>query len=240
MNPLWSIPYTLLPMAGALLGGLFSSFSRPKKSVQSFIEHFVAGIVIGAVAIELLPRILGRGKWGVALGFALGAALMILLHEWAHHLKEEKGKKTLPLGLIVASGIDLWIDGLLIGLSFLVGRGSGLFIAFSLTFCAFFLNLAVAAALKKREFEKKAVMGVSALLALTLPLGALVGALLMSHFYDNFGPGILAFGVAALLFLGVEELLGESHVEEETPWITAAFFVGFLFILVVESFFGGR
>ena len=32
------------------------------------------------------------------------------------------------------------------------------------------------------------------------------------------------FGVAALLYLGVEELLGEAHKKEDNVWISATFF----------------
>ena len=46
--------------------------------------------------------------------------------------------------------------------------------------------------------------------------------------------GVLAFGVAALLFLVTEELLREAHEVPETPWLTSAFFAGFLLLMLLE------
>ena len=44
---------------------------------------------------------------------------------------------------------------------------------------------------------------------------------------------MLSFGAAALLFLVTEELLIEAHEVEQTPFITAAFFAGFLALYVI-------
>jgi zinc transporter, ZIP family len=44
---------------------------------------------------------------------------------------------------------------------------------------------------------------------------------------------ILGFGVAALLYLVTEELLVEAHDTEDTPLVTATFFLGFLIPLVL-------
>ena len=45
---------------------------------------------------------------------------------------------------------------------------------------------------------------------------------------------MLAFGVAALLYLVTEELLVEAHETEDTPLATATFFAGFLALLLLE------
>ncbi len=49
---------------------------------------------------------------------------------------------------------------------------------------------------------------------------------------------VIAFATAALLFLVTEELLTEAHEVPETPWLTAAFFVGFLVYLLLEMLRG--
>ena len=48
--------------------------------------------------------------------------------------------------------------------------------------------------------------------------------------------GFLAFGVAALLYLVVEELLLEAHhIRHRTSLVAATFFLGFLIILLAEG-----
>ncbi|MEI2715006.1 MAG: hypothetical protein V9G04_17370 [Nocardioides sp.] len=48
----------------------------------------------------------------------------------------------------------------------------------------------------------------------------------------------MAFGAAALLYLVVEELLVEAHEEQETVWLGASFFAGFLVIYVLAAMGG--
>jgi len=67
-------------------------------------------------------------------------------------------------------------------------------------------------------------------LNLTVPAGALLfGGLAGAPF-----EAVLAFGVAALLYLVTEELLVKAHEIPETTPITAAFFVGFVLLLVID------
>ena len=47
--------------------------------------------------------------------------------------------------------------------------------------------------------------------------------------------GILRFGVAALLYLVTEGLLTEAHKVEDTPLVTAMFFLGFLLPLLLGT-----
>ena len=45
---------------------------------------------------------------------------------------------------------------------------------------------------------------------------------------------VLAFGIAALLYLVIEELLVEAHETPETNVVTSIFFVGFLAVLLLD------
>ena len=67
-----------------------------------------------------------------------------------------------------------------------------------------------------------------------MPVGGFLGGLagtLPCPYLDAF----FAFSLVALLYLVTEELLVEAHEQPETPLITAAFFVGFLALLVLEE-----
>ena len=44
---------------------------------------------------------------------------------------------------------------------------------------------------------------------------------------------MLAFALAALLYLVTEELLAEAHETPDVPLVTALFFVGFLLFLML-------
>lgn len=233
----WIVLYSLIPAVLALLGGFVASFYIPKPKIVSGLQHFVAGVVIAAVSIELLPEIIKTGSgWTIGLGFAIGVVLMIGLHELSHAIAGKEGKGGIPIGLIAGGGIDLLIDGILIGVSFLAGLGSGILIAVSLSLCAFFLNLTVSSTMTGKNVGKGYQFFYIFLIAAMLPVGAFIGASILSHFPQAILVETLAFGVAALLYLGVEELLSEAHEVHDTVWIQAAFFLGFLAILLFKMF----
>ena len=95
------------------------------------------------------------------------------------------------------------------------------------------LGLATAVELRQEGFGKVRAVGIVAGLALALLLGAGVGTTVLSGATGNLLEIVLSFGLAALLFLVTEELLTEAHEEEESPWLTSAFFVGFLLFLIL-------
>ena len=227
--------YALIPMAIALIGGYFATKTTFSKKAMSFVQHLLAGIVVAAVATELLPKIMGKGSpWTVGIGFALGATVMIGVHALAHLLGDKGKKEKIPLGLILGCALDLLIDGILIGVSFLAGTSGGILIAISLSFCAFFITLTLSSTLAKKEVDRFQQYLVLILTTVMLPIGALIGGTVVSHLPYQFLTETLAFGVAALLFLGVEELLGEAHATHDTAPITGAFFLGFLVILLLK------
>jgi ZIP family zinc transporter len=81
------------------------------------------------------------------------------------------------------------------------------------------------------------VAGIVSLLAGALVVGAALGLTLLSHATGGLLVFVLASGLAALaalLFLVTEELLAEAPSEDEFPWLTAAFFVGFLLFLLLS------
>jgi ZIP family zinc transporter len=74
------------------------------------------------------------------------------------------------------------------------------------------------------------VLGVGLLLV----IGAGLAATVLQSLTGAVLGGVLAFGLAALLFLVTEELLVEAHEVRENTVTTAMFFVGFLVLLMVD------
>jgi ZIP family zinc transporter len=150
-------------------------------------------------------------------------------------LKDLEQKASGPAGLLATVGIDLLIDGLVLGLGFAAGAKQGLLLAVALTIEVLFLGLTVAVALKEREWWRPVVW--TAGLVLLLPVGALASTPI--HLMP---PAVLtaalAFGLIALLYLVTEELLVEAHEVQDRPWITAMFFAGFLLMLLLAQLMG--
>jgi ZIP family zinc transporter len=134
--------------------------------------------------------------------------------------------------MLVIVGVDIFIDGLVLGLSFLAGQTQGVLLTIALTVEILFLGLTIAVGLKTGSWLRS--VGVTALVVLLLPMGALLStpiSLLPPYVIT----GCLAFGLVALLYLVTEELLVEAHEVPDKPWITAMFFVGFLLLLLLAD-----
>ena len=144
----------------------------------------------------------------------------------------------LPLGLLVAVGIDLLIDGLLVGLGATLGTAQGLILTIALTLEILFLSLSLAAELVDSGITRLAAASICAGLGLVTAVGAIGGAALLGDASKPVLAAVLAFGAAALLYLVVEELLVEAHEQAETTGLAAMFFLGFITIYVLGELGG--
>lgn len=72
-----------LPACMMLIGSFLVYIWQPKKLYVSAMQHLAAGIVLAAIAVELIPPITKRKNAasvaGVIIGFVIGVALMILM-----------------------------------------------------------------------------------------------------------------------------------------------------------------
>ena len=66
-----------------------------------------------------------------------------------------------------------------------------------------------------------------------LAVFALVGASIFATLHGALHQAVLAFGIAALLYLVTEELLVEAHDTPDEPIEAVGFFAGFLLVLVL-------
>lgn len=228
----------LFPVCAAIIGATIAAFRPPGPTLRSYIQHLAGGVVFSLVAVELLPDIIHQhAMLEVAIGFTLGVVVMLGLKEFSHKMEskaESEGEGAgLPMGLLAGVGVDILLDGFLIGVSFSAGAKQGQLLTLALTLELLSLGLAVATALGKTEKRKGRIILTSALLFLTLMVGAGLGITLIQYMPFALLEVVLSFGLAALLYLVTEELLVEAHKEPETPLATGMFFAGFLVFLML-------
>jgi ZIP family zinc transporter len=232
----------LVPAAATILGGVLAALRSPGERWRSAFQHFAAGAVFAAVASELLPEIKQEHQpLGVLLGFALGVLLMVGLERLFRDKPADEARPTTSesgpgsaTGLAFITGIDILIDGLLIGVSAGTNPQAAFLITLALTLELLFLSLSTVAALGRAGMSRGRVIGVVLLFALALTVGVLLGALLLGGLTGFALEVVLSFAAAALLYLVTEELLTEAHQVTETPLLTATFFAGFLAIFLIE------
>lgn len=229
------------PVGAAVVGSLVALVRPPGPRLVSGVQHFAAGVVMAAVVGEVLPDLRDQGHlpWAVT-GFSLGVALMLALGAWGRRLESREAKPVrgragyvLPVGLLMTVGIDLVIDGELVGLGVTLGATQGLILTIAMTTEILFLSLSVIGELVDSGVPRARSALITIGLGLCTAVGAIGGAALLAGASATVLAAGLAFGAAALLYLAVEELLVEAHEEKETTLLGAMFFVGFLVIYIL-------
>ncbi|MCZ4341427.1 transporter [Sphingomonadaceae bacterium G21617-S1] len=223
-----AILFTLIPVLAVLAGAVVALIRRPGAAFVSAMQHLAAGVVFAAAATEILPQIKhDASPVATLIGGIAGVAAMLLL-------KELEGRARGPVAMLGAVGIDILVDGLVLGLAFVAGAKAGILLTVALTLEVLFLGLTVTAELSNSAMSRLRVLMIVLALSLLLPAGAAV-AIPVATLPPTAIVGFLSFGLMALLYLVTEELLAEAHERPDSPLISAMFFIGFLGLLVIEE-----
>jgi zinc transporter, ZIP family len=221
-----------IPASIALFGGVLASVWKPSHSTRSLIQHFAAGVVLAALAVELLPEIEREHApgWVLIGSFAFGSLFMYAVKLWTlkleHQASLEEISTGLNIGLMLATFLDVAMDGFIIGAGFAAGGSTGMVLALGLSVELLFLGLA----LTSDTIKGWRVIGISGALGATVFLFACLGNFLLADSSPAIIGAVLAFSAAALLYLVTEELLIEAHEHgmEEQSISTLVLFGGFL------------
>lgn len=224
------------PVLAAVVGGAVAVLRAPSPAVVAGVQHLAAGVVVAAVAGEVLPDLRERGSLGlVVLGFAAGLVLLVLLQRVQGGEPAEAEAVRLPWGFLAVIGVDLFIDGLLVGVGAAVSTDAAVVLTIALTVEVLFLGLAIALQLRSGGLSAVRSASITAALSLLVALGAVLGAVLLAGAGNAALVFVLAFAAAALLWLVVEELLVEAHETPQRPSMAVMFFVGFLALYALEG-----
>lgn len=224
-----------IPVGAAFLGALAAALRPPGAMVRSGIQHFAAGVIFSVVAVELLPEVRRvHDPFEVGWTFAAGVAFMLGVEELVRRFGPAAGdgaaRGPAP-GQLVPIGVDLLLDGLLIGIAMTAGMKQGLLLTVALALELFSLGLAMALSFGTAKLPVR-ILAPTAIASLMI-VGALLGRVFLADASIHILAGLLSFGCAALLFLVTEELLIEAHESADNALTTAMFFVGFLIFLLL-------
>lgn len=250
-NLLQVLGLIIVPVVVAVIAAAASVRANPGPRLMSGVQHFAAGVVLAAVAGEVLPALREEGHvWWAAGGFLLGTVLVIVLElvgeretkaEAAEAVKASGpdvatvAAAALPIGMLVPVAVDLLMDGMLIGLGAKLGFTQALILTIALTIEVLFLGISLSASLRQAGQSVGRSVAWTAGVSMMMLVGAVGGAILLGGASPQVLAAVLAFGAAALLYLAVEELMVEAHENAETPWLTSLFFVGFTIIYVLGA-----
>lgn len=227
----------MIPVIMWYAGGMLAYLRPPGLALKSIILHFAAGVVFSVVAVELLPDMIKiHDAKSIMIGFSGGVTAMLAIKYFTSKISPQTASgtgKELPWGILIAMGIDLFIDGMLLGIGFAAGEKEGMLLALALALECFSLGIATITSILETRPLSRVIHLTLVGMALVFVVGAALGLLMLHNTSERVLELILSFGSAALLFLVTEELLVEAHQEKETAFYTASFFVGFLIFMIL-------
>lgn len=244
------VGFLAIPAAVLILSAVVGTLAKIPTQVEKALQHFAGGVVISAVASELVPELKSEMApiWAIVIGFSLGVAMLLLIRKLFPEAEDDDtegsfnnmsgGGGEIPWGTIIPILIDLSCDGMLVGLSFAAGSGAGFILAISIALEMASLGAATLVAMKKKGVDTAVSMVVVTFLAGAIVLSGALAFLGASSIAGTAGYyALLAFGVAACLWLATEDLLLEAHegADGEKWWITSMFFAGFLVPILLDK-----
>ncbi len=244
--------------AATALGTLPIIFSRQiSERVMDAMLGFGAGVMLAASAFSLvIPGLAaaqenGYGTWGSSLivsgGLLLGALLLLLMDRFLPHEHFVKGveggsakakmlKRTWMF--VFAIALHNLPEGLAIGVAF----GAGNVVEASTLAAGIAIQdipegLVVALALLAAGYRRSTCMLIGMASGLIEPLGAVLGAIVVT-FSAQILPWGLGFAAGAMLFVISHEIIPESHRKGHESYATIGLMLGFALMMTLDTALG--
>lgn len=230
----------LLPAGGTLAGAMIAEWRQPPPWLTGAALHAAAGIAAAVVAVELMPRAVGRGEqWLLAIGFMGGAVASILLMRATSWIQERfgGGGETGLWAVYAAVATDLLIDGLTTGAGSAVSGSLGLLLALSQVAANLPGGFAVTANFRRSGVPRAKRLAAAAAYPLTPVAGAAAGFLLLRGAGDVTMALALSFFAGLLLLATIEEIVPEADKPGAPLRISSpAFAAGFILLMLMSAY----
>jgi len=230
-----------LPAIGNFAGALLAEVFDVSERALSLALHLAAGIVLGVIGIELMPRALQTSlPWVPLVAFVVGGALFLGLERLIGYAKGRLGGdgRTGPLAIFTGVSIDLFSDGVLIGTGSVISPGLGLLLALGQVPADGPEGFAAAATLRRNGVPRRTRLLLAAAFAVPVLAGATLGWFALRSASELVTLSVLALTGGALLTVVIEEMVPEAHGGQTSRWGAIFLTAGFAIFGAVSVYVG--
>ncbi|MFB6181872.1 MAG: ZIP family metal transporter [Candidatus Magasanikbacteria bacterium] len=208
----------------SFIGILTLSIATEKlKKGLIYLVSFAAGGLFGGAFIHLLPKIVKREGFTleVSLYLLAGIVIMFLVEKvvrWRHcHHPITEGEECKPQPVAIMNlfgdGVHNFIDGLIIGASFLVSVELGITTTIAVIIHEVPQEIGDYGVLVHGGFSRVKALFVNFLIALTSVAGTVL-ALFLSNYVQNISSILIPFAVGNFVYIAGADLIPELHHED--------------------------
>jgi ZIP family zinc transporter len=208
----------LATASSLMIGGLIALLHEPRERTLGLIMGFGAGVLLSAVAYDLVLEALDiSGGWGIPLGIAAGALTFFLgdraIDKAGGGKRKAVGKSEdvgSPKAIVLGSVLDGVPESIVVGLSLLAGEGVS-----AALFAAVFLSnvpeaMAGTSGLAASGMRSGRIMAMWALITVVSGVAASAGYGLLGDAPPAAEAFVLAFAAGAVLTMLADTMMPEA------------------------------
>lgn len=234
----WAVCASLIVSLISLVG-IFTLLLKDKllNRILILLIGFSAGALIGGAFLHLLPEALEQADSHIVfLYLIVGFVFFFILEKYLHWRHCHKGVCTVHTFTylnLIGDSIHNFIDGLVIGASFLVSIKFGIITTLALILHEIPQEIGDFGVLVYGGFSRAKALYYNFITALTCVLGTIAGYLISGQSL-NFSPFLLPFSAGGFIYIAACDLVPELHKESElkkSAFSVLTFLSGILFIL---------
>ncbi len=221
------------------------SIPLDQKKLKKFMIYsvsFSAGALIGDAFLHLLPEIIEEVGFGlnVSLSILLGIIILFIIEKFVHwhHCHGDHSQKIKPFAImnLVGDIVHNFMDGIIIGVSYLVSIPVGLTTTFAVALHEIPQEIGDFGVLVQGGLSKFKAVFFNFLSGLTAVIGVIV-ALLLTSFVEDITSFFVPLAVGYFIYISVADLIPELHKEtrwDKSLWQLIFFLGGILVMLILK------
>ena len=251
--------YGLLASSSFVVGVVLGLFTTPPRRLLASVIAFGAGVLVSALAVDLMGEAFEKGTAPFAIGgFMVGALIYILSDVGLERLAARSPKRTgrdpvdvVPeadkkqetpevaattgLALLAGALIDGVPESAAIGLSLHAeGRGLGIVLLAAVFLANVPESLGSAASMRHEGRSHGYIVAAWGVVAVVCVLATLAGYVLLEGLSANLISAVLALAAGGILALLADTMMPEAF-EHGGPWVALATAVGFACAFVLSD-----
>lgn len=215
---IYALASVLIVSAISLIGVITISMKEEKLTkILLYLVGFSAGGLLGGAFIHLLPEAVEASGFGLTVSVSILAGMIVFFIlekavHWRHCHVPTSESHPHPFAYmnLVGDSVHNFIDGLIIGASYLVSVPLGITTTFAVILHEIPQEIGDFGVLMHGGFKRKKALLMNFMTALTAIAGAAV-AIIASYFAENLAMFLVPFAAGGFIYIAASDLIPELH-----------------------------